>query len=158
MPSAAIGDLRAQLEARTAALTEGPRIAVFGCRWGADVTRLDGTGTAAVSFLCAAMVPPSFVEYALRAGADGVLVAGCREGDCEFRVGDRLAAERLDARRVPALRSTVPRERVRFVHAGVTDLAALRAQLESFRNHLASLGPQAARHGLPPKRQEKRHG
>lgn len=158
MPSAAIGDLRARLEERTAALTESPRIAVFGCRWGADVTRLDGTGTAAVPFLCAAMLPPSFVEYALRAGADGVLIAACREGDCEFRTGDRLNAERLAGNRAPALRPTVTRERVRIVHAGSTDLAALRAQLDSFRHQLASLGPQSARHGLPPKRQEKRHG
>ncbi len=68
------------------------------------------------------MVPPSFVEYALRAGADGVLVAACREGDCEFRTGDALLQARLDAQRAPALRPTVPRERVRLVPAGRTDL------------------------------------
>jgi hypothetical protein len=52
----------------------------------------------------------------------------------------------------------VPRERVRVVPAGATDLAALRDALQAFRSQLASLGPQSARHGLPPKRQEKRHG
>jgi len=103
------------------------------------------------------MVPPSFVEYALRAGADGVLVAACREGDCEFRTGDALVRGRLAAQRAPALRPTVPRDRVRLVPAGRTDLATLRAALASFRADLARLGPQAARHALP-KRQEKRHG
>ena len=49
------------------------------------------------------MVPPSFVEYALRAGADGVLVAACREGDCEFRTGDALVAG--PARRAPRARA-----------------------------------------------------
>jgi coenzyme F420-reducing hydrogenase delta subunit/ferredoxin len=158
MPSATIGGLRARLEARAAALEGGPRIVVFGCRWGAGVASLEGHSTAAIEFLCAAMVPPSFVEYALRAGADGVLVAGCREGDCEFRVGDALVAARLDGGRKPSLRSSVPRERVRYAHAGLTDLDALRVELDTFRTELSRLGPRAARHTLPPKRQEKHHG
>jgi coenzyme F420-reducing hydrogenase delta subunit len=111
-----------------------------------------------VELLCAAMLPPSFVEYALRAGADGVLIAACREGDCEFRIGDDLLAARLAAERRPALRASVPRSRVRVVHAGRTDLEKLREALEAFRIELAGPGPQAARHGLPPKRQETHHG
>ncbi|MBK6980547.1 MAG: hydrogenase iron-sulfur subunit [Betaproteobacteria bacterium] len=158
MPSLPIGELRSRLEARAEGLAGHPRIVVFGCRWGADSARLEDASTAAVEFLCAAMVPPSFVEYALRAGADGVLVAGCREGDCEFRVGEALTAARLEARRAPALRPTVPRERVRLVPAGRSDLAVLREQLADFRTELTRLGPRAARHALPPKRQEKRHG
>jgi coenzyme F420-reducing hydrogenase delta subunit/ferredoxin len=157
MPSLEIGRLRERLETRTAALAGGPRIVVFGCRWGAPVAGLEGPAVAAIEFLCAAMVPPSFVEYALRAGADGVLVAGCREADCEFRVGGELVAARLGARRKPALRASVPRERVRFAHAGLTDVSELRAQLEAFQADLARPGPSAARHPLPPKRQEKRH-
>ncbi len=158
MPSPAIGELRTRLEARTAALEGGPRIVVFGCRWGAQVAGFDNRATAAIELLCTAMLPPSFVEYALRAGADGVLIAGCREGDCEFRTGDALLRDRLDARRLPALRPTVPRERVRVVHAGRTDLATLNAQFDSFRAELARLGARATRHASPPKRQEKRHG
>jgi coenzyme F420-reducing hydrogenase delta subunit len=104
------------------------------------------------------MAPPSFVEYALRAGADGVLIAGCREGDCEFRTGDEIVAARLSARRKPALRPSVPRERVRLAHAGRTDLGALRTQLEEFRAELARLGPRSADHPPLPKRQEMRHG
>lgn len=158
MPSLAIGGLRERLEERTAALEGRPRIVVLGCRWGAGSARLEGPGTACVEFLCAAMIPPSFVEYALRAGADGVLVAGCREDDCEFRTGDALVAARLDAGRKPALRASVPRERVRYLHAGHTDLATLGSGLESFRNDLQRLGPRPARLTSPPKRQEKRHG
>ena len=158
MPSAAIGGLRASLEARTAALAGSPRIVVFGCRWGAGVAGLEDRATATVEFLCAAMVPPSFIEYALRAGADGVLVAACREGDCEFRTGDRLVAARLAAGRKPALRASVPRERVRLAHAGRTDLERLRAELAAFRSDLSRLAPREAHRTPPPKRQEKRHG
>jgi coenzyme F420-reducing hydrogenase delta subunit/ferredoxin len=158
MPSRAIGGLRDKLEARTAALQGWPRVVVFGCRWGADGARLEGPSTAAIELLCAAMLPPSFVEYALRAGADGVLVAGCREGDCEFRTGDALIAARLGAERKPALRASVERERVRLVTAGRTDLDGLRRHLDSFRADLQRLPAGGLRHALPPKRQEKHHG
>jgi coenzyme F420-reducing hydrogenase delta subunit/ferredoxin len=158
MPSAPVGVLRERLESRTAALEGAPRIVVFGCRWGAATAPLEDRSTGAIEFLCAAMAPPSFVEYALRAGADGVLVAACREGDCEFRAGDAILGARFDGARRPALRPSVPRERVRIVHAGRTDLPGLRARLDEFRAHLARLAPDEARRHLPPKRQETRHG
>jgi quinol-cytochrome oxidoreductase complex cytochrome b subunit/coenzyme F420-reducing hydrogenase delta subunit len=158
MPSLAIGAQRELLETRTAALTGTPRVVVFGCRWAADVEALGRSDTAGIAFLCAAMLPPSFVEYALRAGADGVLVTGCREGDCEFRVGAELTRQRLAAARAPALRPSGPRERVRLAWAGRTDGARLREALDDFRDHLRRLGPRAAHPGHPPKRQENRHG
>ncbi len=158
LPSPSIGELRERLEARAGALEGAPRVVAFGCRWGAAVAALADRGTATIELPCAAMLPPSFVEYALRAGADGVLVATCREGDCEFRTGEALLAERLAARRVPVLRPTVPRERVRLVHVGRGDEDALRAALDSFRAGLPRPGTPPAHRLPPPKRQEKRHG
>ena len=69
---------------------------------GADVIALD--------LVCAGQLPPSFVDYALRAGAAGVVVSGCREGDCAFRLGQRWTEERLLGIREPRLRAGVPRE------------------------------------------------
>jgi coenzyme F420-reducing hydrogenase delta subunit/ferredoxin len=158
MPSLAIGAAREALERKARCLEGHPRIVVFGCRWGADAEALERTDTAALVFLCAAMVPPSFVEYALRAGAEGVLVTGCREGDCEFRTGAEWTLARLAGTRAPALRPSVPRERVRVAFAGRSDDAALRAALEDFRDHLRRLPPGAAQPGLRPRRQERRHG
>ncbi len=158
MPSLPIGEAREALEQRARTLEGDARIVVFGCRWGADTASLERPDTVAIGLLCAAMTPPSFIEYALRAGADGVLVAGCREGDCEFRVGSELAIARLAGERAPALRPSVPRERVRLAFAGRTDGARLRAELEEFRHHLRRLQPGAAPPGLPPRRQEPRHG
>jgi hypothetical protein len=60
------------------------------------------------------MLPPAFVEYALRGGADGVLVATCRPGGCDFRLGDRWTRERLLGEREPHLRRTVPRSRLQL--------------------------------------------
>jgi ferredoxin len=77
-----------------------------------------GPQPGAIEVECAAMVPPAFVQYALRHGASGVVIAACREGDCEHRLGDRWTRERFAGVRAPALRASVPRERVRLVFHG----------------------------------------
>ncbi|MFY9315658.1 MAG: hydrogenase iron-sulfur subunit, partial [Burkholderiales bacterium] len=118
MPGRGIADLRGQLERAIAALREAPRVVVFGCDRSADVAALRSGDTAAMSLICAGMLPPSFVEYALRNGADGVLVTGCPGGACDYRFGQRWLEERFAGAREPHLRANVPRERLRVAWAG----------------------------------------
>ena len=139
MPSAPIGALRRRLVQGLAALGAAPRkIVVFGCQHGADVTRLAGTDVAAFSLLCTAQLPPSFVEYALRDGAAGVLVSACPEDGCEFRLGQRWTAARLQGEREPHLRAAVPRERLALAWADAGDESAVRAALQALRQRLAA--------------------
>jgi coenzyme F420-reducing hydrogenase delta subunit/ferredoxin len=133
-----------------------PHIVAFGCRpeqGGADLATIADDCTATVFLLCAAQLPPSFVEYALRAGADGVLVTGCRDGECMYRLGNRWVDERLAGARAPRLRAAVPRDRLRIAWAGRGDEAQLRAALLAFRADLA-VGKAAHRAAFasPPKR------
>ena len=95
MPQRPLAALRDELERALAGLSGGPRIVVFGCDHAVDVHRFARADTGAVSLLCAGQLPPSFVEYALRGGADGVLVAGCERDGCRYRLGDAWTAERL---------------------------------------------------------------
>ena len=145
LPRKPIGALRDALEreiARIAAsLARGgaPTILVVGCDESAPVATLRDARTGALSSMCTAQLPPSFVDYALRSGVDGVLLTGCAEGDCRWRLGQEIVEERLDGRRAPRLRSGVPRERVRLRWAGPADVAALRAAIDAFRRELAGL-------------------
>jgi len=162
MPQAPIRALRTALEAALIRLSmcpfdaHRPRIVVFGCgaTRGADITRVTDARTAALPLMCAGQLPPSFVEYALRAGADGVLVTGCREGDCVYRLGNRWQVERLIGVREPHLRNVVPRDRMRIVWAGCGDEAVLARALHAFRADVAATGlvPFAS----PPKRAQAR--
>lgn len=136
MPGQPIDALRQRLEERLAALAGRTRIVVFGCDSGADVSRLEAPDTAAFSLICSGMLPPSFVEYALRGGADGVLITGCREGGCPFRFGNQWTADRLDRQREPHLRNQVPAGRVREAWADPQDAAALARTLAAFRNDI----------------------
>lgn len=139
MPSAPIDMLRHRLVQGLAALGEHPcKIAVFGCDHGVDVGRLAASDVASFSLMCTAQLPPSFVEYALRDGAAGVLVSACAEGACEYRLGQRWTAERLQATREPHLRASVPRERLAMAWAGAGDEPAVRQALQSLRQRIAA--------------------
>ncbi|CAG1004476.1 Cytochrome b [Burkholderiales bacterium] len=163
LPQKPIGAARSTLErelARVAAPQRNgsgasPRILVVGCDESVDVVALRSADTAAMTLLCAAQLPPSFVEYALRSGADGVLVTGCREGDCVWRLGQRWVEERFAGERAPRLRGGVPRERVRIAWAGPQDGTRLTQAIDAFRDELASLPPESRATLVPPKRERR---
>ena len=133
-----------------------PRVLVVGCDEAIDVVSLRSPDTAAMTLLCAAQLPPSFVEYALRSGVDGVLVTGCREGDCVYRLGQDWVEERIAGARRPGLRAAVPRSRVRVVWAGRGDRDALDEAIASFRTALTALADEGRPKPLPPKRETSR--
>ena len=77
---------------RTILYTAGPMTRSVG---DADVAVID--------LICVGQLPPSFIEYALRHGADGIFINACPGGDCSFRLGKRWLHERLAGAREPHL-------------------------------------------------------
>lgn len=149
LPQQPINALRETLERALApGGTTARRLVVFGCERGARAEAVAGPDTAAFSLACAAVLPPAFVEYALRNGADGVVVATCGE-DCEYRLGARWTVQRLTRAREPRLRANVPRERVRMVAAGPGEERLFAEALREFRAAINRL-PRASAAGLRP--------
>jgi F420-non-reducing hydrogenase iron-sulfur subunit len=83
--------------------SNSPRIIAFLCNWctyaGADLA-----GTArityppnvrAVRLMCTGSLDPMYVVKAFLEGADGVLVGGCRPGDCHYTNGNYKARRRV---------------------------------------------------------------
>ncbi len=141
MPQWPIHDLRERLLQGLAAMPGPRRYVVFGCDHGARADTTAAPDVLHFSLVCAGMLPPSFIEYALRGGADGVLVSGCREGGCEFRLGQRWTQQRLGGERPPHLRATVPAERWHVAWADRGDEAALAAALSQLRARTGATEP-----------------
>lgn len=144
MPQRSIQALRVELDAALKKFSNdndnGIGIVVFGCSCSAPMKRLNGDGVAVIELLCAGQLPPSFVEYALRNGADGVLVAGCPNGDCEFRLGQRWTLERLAAGREPHLRrNNVDVRRLRVFASGSGEMERIEEEVAGFRRRLEIL-------------------
>ncbi|MDD5299361.1 MAG: hydrogenase iron-sulfur subunit [Gallionella sp.] len=141
MPSLPISGLRAAMMNDLAKLTGDARVMVFGCDNAADIGKLRSAGVAVMSLPCTAMLPPSFIEYALREHqVDGVFITGCRESDCYHRMGGLWTEQRLAAKREPRLRGRTEHGRIRQFWASSADFRGLTQELESFR---ATLRDQA---------------
>lgn len=93
---------------------------------------------------CIGSVHSSVVEFLVRSGVGGVMVAGCPERDCWNREGTTWTRARLFHDRDAELQARVDRARVRYVEVGAAERAALAARLAAFRGELAQLAPAEA--------------
>lgn len=93
---------------------------------------------------CVGTVHSSVVEFLVRGGAGGVLVAACPERDCWNREGTRWTRARLFEGREAELKERVDRARIRLVEAGAADRAVLARELDGFRSEIEGLAAVAA--------------
>jgi heterodisulfide reductase subunit A len=96
--------IMAQITEATQEISEFPLVIAFLCHW-CSYAAADLAGSMRLSYptnlrnirvLCAGRVNPSFVLEALRRGADGVLIAGCRLGECHYTIGNCSAMQRMN--------------------------------------------------------------
>jgi len=149
-----IAQIRDRAETAAAELAGEGRVIVFGCEHGPPLERLRDAGVGTVTLSCVGMLPPSFIDFTLaRTGADGVMLAGCREGDCFHRLGIKWTQARIACERDPYLRARVSRERIATCWAGEAGFNRLEGELAAFRRRLAEA--QAAT-GSPPLTETRR--
>jgi quinol-cytochrome oxidoreductase complex cytochrome b subunit/coenzyme F420-reducing hydrogenase delta subunit len=138
LPWLKLADVRESTHVVAAALRERPAVLIFGCDHGFDVRKLAGSGIGAVRLPCTGMLPPSMIDYTLSRGlADGVMITGCREGECNYRLGTRWTEERIEGTRDPRLRGRVPRDRIARVWVAPVEWRRLESELAAFRARLS---------------------
>jgi ferredoxin len=148
LPALRLAELCARLDEQLATL-QAPAVIVFGCARGPRIDTLAGPGVGSLVLPCLGMLPPSFIEYVLKRAAHGVLLAGCGQGDCEFRLGDQWTRARLAGVREPRLRRSVPLGRVQAAWLHRDQEGALASELAALRGRLGA---------APRQRRGTRHG
>ncbi len=145
MPQMPINEIRDHMDTAIAKLEGDSKIIILGCDNARDISDLDSSGMQTISLFCTGMLPPTFVEYALANGADGVFITGCRSGDCYYRHGNIWTDKRLDGSRQPILRRRADRSRIKIFRAAATDSKKLHRALVEFQNHIKAMS--GAAHG-----------
>ena len=144
MPQLPVDEMRRLTRQAIDEISGDLKVIVFGCEHGLDVMRMDGGDTRGIKLICSGMLPPTLVEYALKQGADGVMVTGCRHNDCYFRFGNRWTRMRFAGERKPGLRGRAERERIRIHGGAEPDRRAIEQDLDEFRQRLRELNQAAA--------------
>jgi len=76
-----------------------PKLVCFSCKFGwgylGDEAKLHAQIKNWVPIICSGKVDATHIVDAFKAGADGVLILGCPEGDCHYQDGNFEAKKRV---------------------------------------------------------------
>lgn len=127
--------------------SEKPLLLGMGCAYSVRLNR-ELKGLENVKFItlpCIGMIHPSWIEYSLNSGAEGVFIYGCQMGDCQYRFGNQWIEERLSSERAPILKRAVDRERIRVYWLSALQSDRLLEEIKRFQDELRYGGRSEAR-------------
>lgn len=136
LPTNPVHQAHSATKAALATLHGPAAILIFSCDHGVNMADISVPETAVIQFSCTGMLPSGFVDYALKNGADGVLISGCQSSDCYYRYGNKWVEERLCRERMPKLRKSADRNRIDVQWASTVDKDNLLKQINAFRQIL----------------------
>ena len=139
MPQYSADDLRNRTDVAISKLSADTRILVFGCENAFDVSSLESKNATVLKVFCIGMLPATLIEYALKKGADGIFITGCRTGDCYFRYGNVWLDKRFEGNRKPRLRARADRRRIIVSRGAETDGARIKRALADFQKTIGDL-------------------
>jgi coenzyme F420-reducing hydrogenase delta subunit/formate hydrogenlyase subunit 6/NADH:ubiquinone oxidoreductase subunit I len=126
---------------------EETRTLVITCNWCINATAdLDYAasppeGVKMVNVPCSGRVTPLFVTTALQRGIDGVLIVGCKEGECHYKHGNALEMGRAVMLQNLLSLLGIERERVRFSWLGALDRGKFPELVDQVVHNVQALGP-----------------
>jgi heterodisulfide reductase subunit A len=144
--------------------SEYPLIIGFLCHWcsyaAADLAGLSRvqypTSLRPIRVLCSGRVNPSFVLAALREGADGVLVGGCRLGECHYVHGNYDAQQRLTSLKEILKDIGFNPQRLQMAWLAASEGEKFAQIVEAFTEELKALGPVGSE--FKPAKARRTHG
>ena len=113
LPNQTAADIREDIIGKAESPSEEPRVMVFGCRDDRQTEILRKVGGNVVTVRCMAHLQPSYLDFVLsRNHADGVMLLGCENGNCNYRLGAEWTEARIARRRDPRLRKRTDTSRI----------------------------------------------
>jgi heterodisulfide reductase subunit A len=122
-----------------------PHLIAFVCDWclraDADVQILESypKNVRIIHIPCSGRIDPEMALLALRSGVDGVLVCGCKPGECHFQRGTLVSACKMGILDLMFEQMGIAGGRVNFVQIGTQDRGRIRSEVDSMLEKLTSM-------------------
>ncbi|UCE29162.1 MAG: hydrogenase iron-sulfur subunit [Candidatus Bathyarchaeota archaeon] len=126
-----------------------PKVIAFLCNWcayaganAAGVSRFQyPPAIRIVRTMCSGMVDPFYVLYSFMQGADGVLIGGCKKGDCHYIFGNLEADEALGKLKEMLKTTMIDPKRFLTLWISAGEGKIFAEKVAEFTEKLESLGP-----------------
>lgn len=126
-----------------------PKVVCFSCKfsWGylTDEDTLSSKMDNWVPLICTGKIDATHMLDAFRAGADGILILGCPEGDCHYQDGNYEAKKRVYLIRRLLESMGIDKGRIRIVLSADPEGESIPKSVAEMRRDLAKLGPAKKR-------------
>ena len=130
-----------------------PKIVGFFCNW-CTSSAADVAGTARIQYppnvrpirvMCSGSVDNSYILRALLEGADGVIIGGCRPGDCHYVSGNYKARRRVKLLKTILSTLGLDEERVWLRWISADEGKKFAHTMKEFTDFIAEKGPSPFR-------------
>jgi coenzyme F420-reducing hydrogenase delta subunit len=99
------------------------------------------TNTRTIRVLCTGQIDATYVLKALRYGADGVLVVGCRRGECHYLTGNLQAFEKIELTKKLLEKAGIAPERIEMRFISSAEGNKYIEAVNEFTETVRKLGP-----------------
>ena len=122
-----------------------PKLVCFSCKfsWGylTDEDALSREIENWVPLICTGKIDATHMLEAFKAGADGILILGCPEGNCHYQDGNYEAKKRVYLLRSLLESFGIEKERIRIELSTDPEGKRIPELVENMKRKLAKLGP-----------------
>jgi len=98
-----------------------------------------------IKVMCTGRIDMRFMLRCLAEGADGVLAAGCLEGECHYMEGNLRARKRIDGIKRQLDETGIEPERLRMINISASDGPLFARLVTEFAADLKQMGPSPVR-------------
>ena len=126
--------------------SDPPTLVTFICDWSLrvddDLKILESypqDQVRVVHIPCTGRIDPQHALMALDSGVKGVLVCGCKPGECHFKRGTYVASCKLNLLGTMLDQAQLPQHQIRFVQIGTQDRGRIRNEIEAMLNNLTEM-------------------
>jgi F420-non-reducing hydrogenase iron-sulfur subunit len=116
---------------------------VFACDWSLreaeDVALLESYPEDEVNVIhipCTGRIDPQHALMALDSGVKGVLVCGCKPGECHYKRGTDVASCKIGLLDTMLGQMNLPQKQIRFVQIGTQERGRIREEIDGMLNTL----------------------
>jgi heterodisulfide reductase subunit A len=115
-----------------------PKLITFVCDWSLrveqDLEILESYPEELVNVVhipCTGRIDPQHALMALDSGVQGVLVCGCKPGECHYKRGTHVASCKLNLLDTLLAQVQLPRQQVRFIQIGTQERGRIRQEVDT---------------------------
>ena len=123
-----------------------PTMVTFICDWSLrvdqDLTILESYPEDQVNVIhipCTGRVDPQHALMALDSGVNGVLVCGCKPGECHFKRGNHVASCKMGLLDTMLGQVQLPQKQIQFIQIGTQDRGRIRHEIDTMLTTLTEM-------------------